>query len=50
MLIPSSWNHIFQNEDDIIILLYVNWPSMPQFQLEILLNSEDVIHEALRAD
>jgi len=41
---------IFQNEDGIIIILYVNWPSMPQFQLEILLNSEDVIHEALRAD
>ena len=51
ILMPSSWNHIFQNEDNIIFLLYVNWPSMLQFQLEIiLLNSEDVIHEALRAD
>ena len=38
-----------KNEDDIIFLLFVNWPSMPQFQLEILLNSEDAI-EALRAD
>ena len=50
ILMPSSWNHIFQNDDIIIILLYGNWPSMPQFQLEILLNSEDVIHEALRTD
>lgn len=33
---PSLWNHIvFQNDDDIIIVLYVNWPSIPQFQLEI---------------
>lgn len=31
-------------------MLIIYWPSMPQFQLEILLNSADVIHEALRAD